>query len=62
MVRARLRQIRRLRERDDVPGLMHGLRQGRHGNIGGMGSPGPYAQSFIAVPYTRLTLPTIYSV
>lgn len=47
MVRARLRQIRRLRERDDVPGLMHELRQGLHWNIGGIGSPGIYAQSFI---------------
>ena len=39
MIRARLRQIRRLRERGDIFGLMHELRQGLHWNIGGIGSP-----------------------
>ncbi|WP_348673085.1 DUF3336 domain-containing protein [uncultured Abyssibacter sp.] len=51
MIRARLRQIRRLRERGDIFGLMHELRQGLHWNIGGIGSPYIYAQTFIGTKH-----------
>lgn len=47
MIRARKRQLKRLRERGDAAGLMHELRQGLHWNMGGIGSPSLYAQTFI---------------
>ncbi|WP_290577853.1 DUF3336 domain-containing protein [Algiphilus sp.] len=43
LLRARLRQLRQLRQEGDVLGLVHHLRQGLHWNIGNIGNPVLYA-------------------
>ena len=43
LIRSRLQQMRRLRRSDDMPGLVHFLRQGLHWNLGGIGSGDLYA-------------------
>lgn len=45
LIRSRLQQMRRLRRSDDMPGLVHFLRQGLHWNLGGIGSGDLYAVS-----------------
>ena len=41
----RLDNLRRLKSRQDIAGLLYNLNEGIHGNVGGMGKPGLYGHA-----------------
>ena len=44
-VRMRLDNLRGLKSRQDIAGLLYNLNEGIHGNVGGMGKPGLYGHA-----------------
>lgn len=51
LIRSRLRQIRHYRREGDDIGLVHHLRQGLHWNLGNIGNPVLYHNSYVGTKY-----------